>query len=127
MSGTSLSLRSIANHERDHKGHAELAGVLDAMADHIERQDAEIERLQRDERTYRSWADEIKLGVEELRAEIERLRMALEKIAGRREFDKADYDNANLYKPSEGLWTVEEYIADAALAYQQEVKTETKP
>jgi hypothetical protein len=47
--------------------------------------------------------------------EIERLRAALEKIAGRREYERADYEAAARYRPEEGVWTVDEYLADAAL------------
>jgi hypothetical protein len=41
----SLSLRSMARHELDHKGNVELAGVLNAVADSIDRDAAEIARL----------------------------------------------------------------------------------
>lgn len=37
MSAFVLSLRSIALHERSHKGNPELAGVIDGAADEIER------------------------------------------------------------------------------------------
>lgn len=37
MSAFSISLRSIAAHERDHKGEHELAGVIECAADEIDR------------------------------------------------------------------------------------------
>jgi hypothetical protein len=43
------------------------------------------------------------------------MRLVLEKIAGRREYDKADYDGVLTYKIDEGMWTVDEYLADAVL------------
>jgi hypothetical protein len=42
-------------------------------------------------------------------------REALEKISGRREYDATDHENAARYKPGEGRWTTDEYLADAAL------------
>ncbi len=53
--------------------------------------------------------------IQEAADEIERLRAALEKIAGRREYERADYDTYAKYKTDEGLWTFDEYVADAAL------------
>ena len=45
MDGTSLSLRSVALHERSHCGRPELAGVIESAADTIDRQAAEIASL----------------------------------------------------------------------------------
>lgn len=70
MNAMSMNLRSVAQHERSHKGNVELAGILDSVAD-------EIERMTADRQTYNAWADEIKTGAAEMRAEIERLRAAL--------------------------------------------------
>lgn len=39
----------------------------------------------------------------------------LEKIAGHREYDAHDYENAAQYKPDEGIWAVNEYLADYTL------------
>lgn len=59
---------------------------------------------------------------EKVRAEIERLRsqlgkaqVALEKISGHREFDLEDFQLHHLYKRDEGMWTLEEYVADVTL------------
>lgn len=41
---------------------------------------------------------------------------ALEKISGQRDYDPNDHNKAALHKPSEGMWTTDEYLADAALA-----------
>lgn len=69
----------------------------------------------------------------ELHAEIERLRgalaeaqMALEKIAGRREYEPEDYQLARLYKPADGAWTVDEYLADRTLNIFQDQQTGEK-
>lgn len=35
MDGFTISLRSIAKHERDHKGEAELAAIIESAADEI--------------------------------------------------------------------------------------------
>ena len=43
-------------------------------------------------------------------------RDALEKIAGIREYSPEDHANASRYKPDEGAWTTDEYLADRALA-----------
>lgn len=45
-----------------------------------------------------------------------RMRAALEKIAGVREYDAEDHVEAASYKPSGGDWTTDEYLADAALS-----------
>lgn len=63
-------------------------------------------------------------------AEVERLRAALEKIAGRREYDDEDHQAVRGYKVTEGLWTTDECLADRALdsGHQQrtQVTQETK-
>jgi hypothetical protein len=41
---------------------------------------------------------------------------ALEKIAGYRDYDASDHAEASKYKPLEGLWTTDEYLADSALS-----------
>ena len=51
----------------------------------------------------------------EQRARIEALKAALRKIAGRDEYAKEDYAASTKYKLDEGMWTVDEYLADAAL------------
>lgn len=45
MDGFSMSLRSIANHERDHKGEIELAGIINCAADRMESDAKEIAAL----------------------------------------------------------------------------------
>lgn len=44
------------------------------------------------------------------------LMLALEKISGAREYDPEDHRRAATYKREEGVWTTDEYLADAALA-----------
>lgn len=46
---------------------------------------------------------------------VERMSAALEKISGRREYEPGDHQVAVCYKREEGLWTTDEYLADAAL------------
>lgn len=48
-------------------------------------------------------------------AECSRMRLALMKISGRAEYDPQDGRRASQYKRDEGLWTTDEYLADAAL------------
>jgi hypothetical protein len=42
MDVTAFSLRSVAAHERNHKGHVELAGIIDCAADRIEAMSAAL-------------------------------------------------------------------------------------
>lgn len=60
----------------------------------------------------------IRAQILKLEAEIERLRAALEKIAGRREYSHEDHERAARYKRDEGIWTTDEYLADVALGQQ---------
>lgn len=48
MDAFSLSLRSVARHEREHKGHAELAGIIDCAANEIDRLRGVLESLTKD-------------------------------------------------------------------------------
>lgn len=68
----------------------------------------EIERLQAAKRRALAVANE---RVKENMA----LRAVLEKISGRREYLSGDVEAAAHYKPEDGLWTIDEYLADAAL------------
>ncbi len=61
----------------------------------------------------------LELTIASQQKENERLRAALEKICGRREYDQEDFESARNYKRNEGLWEVDEYLADAALGDQQ--------
>ena len=76
---TNLALRSMAHHERDHKGNIEIAAMLEAAADEIEKlqtmRDIEVEHVLRLQKISSDLGCPI--GVDMLdwfQAEIERLR-----------------------------------------------------
>ncbi len=66
-----------------------LAGTKVATPD----KDAEIERLRADRETYNSWAAEIKIGVDALRAENERLRAYIWTLDGKTVCTRIDGNN----------------------------------
>jgi len=51
---------------------------------------------------------------------IEALEAALRKIAGHDEYSIEDHEAAAHYKSEKGIWTTDEYLADAALAPEQD-------